>query len=66
MNNSFHYSNNAQLTYFRSYKSLSSTKQKLKKFMKNKNKRFMTFQSLELADEQTLNYILAWIDDRLK
>ena len=34
-------------------------------FLKNKSKLFMTFQSLELADQNTIDYILNWIDRRL-
>lgn len=64
-NNTYHYKNNTNLTYFRSYKSLSSVKQKLKRFTNQKDKLFMTFQSLELADYKTLNYILNWLDKRI-
>jgi len=63
--NTYHYRKNNQLTYFRSYKKLSTVKQKLHKFLKRKGKLFMTFQSLELADDTILNYILNWIDYRL-
>ena len=55
-----------QLTYFRSYKKPTKVKLKLNEFLKNKNKLFMTFQSLEMADNETLEYILNWIDDRIQ
>tara|TARA_R110002049_G_scaffold121493_1_gene276230 strand:- start:590 stop:1579 length:990 start_codon:yes stop_codon:yes gene_type:complete len=61
----FHYRNNAQLTYFRNYKNLFITKLKLKGFERNKNKIFITFQSLDMADDKSLNYILNWIDKQL-
>ncbi|WP_411768122.1 Stealth CR1 domain-containing protein [Winogradskyella sp. A3E31] len=64
-NNTYHYSNVDQLTYFRSYKSLSSVKRKLNRFLKQDHKLFMTFQSLELAEDSILEYILNWIDNRL-
>lgn len=63
--NTYQYKNNPQLTYFRSYKRPFFVKQKLYWFLKNTKKRFMTFQSLELADDQTLDYILNWIDKRI-
>lgn len=56
---------NAQLTYFRSYKNIFLTKLKLFTFEKNNKKLFMTFQSLEMADKKTLNYILKWIENRI-
>jgi len=61
----FHYRSNAQLTYFRSYKTLFLTKLKLKQFEKDKTKIFITFQSLDMADDENLNYILNWIDKKL-
>ncbi len=64
-NKSAHYTKDTQLTYFRSYKRSSEVKLKLDKFLKDKNKLFMTFQSLEMADESTLEYILKWIDNRI-
>lgn len=64
-NNTYSYKNNRQLTYFRSYKRPFIVKLKLYRFIKNKSKLFMTFQSLELADDKTLNYIQNWIDQRL-
>lgn len=64
-NKTCHYQRDTQLTYFRSYKKPYFTKLKLSRFIKNKRKLFMTFQSLELADDETLKYILDWIDDRI-
>lgn len=64
-NNTYHYRNNSQLTYFRSYKKLWLTKLKLKWFKNNPNKLFITFQSLDMADDETLEYILFWIENRL-
>lgn len=64
-NKTYHFKRNTQLTYFRSYKKPFFVKQKLSRFLKNKNKLFMTFQSLELADDQTLTFILNWIDKRI-
>lgn len=64
-NNTYHYKKNTQLTYFRSYKKPFIVRQKLYWFSKNTKKLFMTFQSLELADEKTLNYIFNWIDKRI-
>ncbi|MDG1728403.1 MAG: Stealth CR1 domain-containing protein [Algibacter sp.] len=63
--NTFHFRKNAQLTYFRNYKQLYLTKLKLKWFEKNKNKIFITFQSLDMADDSSLQYILNWIDKQL-
>lgn len=53
------------LTYFRSYKNLFVIKLKLFWFDINKNKKFITCQSLEMADDKTLKYILNWFDKRL-
>jgi len=64
-NNSYHFKKNTQLTYFRSYKSHFIVKLKLDRFLKNKNKLFMTFQSLELASPKTIAYIFNWIKERL-
>jgi len=64
-NNTYHYRNNAQLTYFRSYKNLWLTMLKLKRFQKDQNKLFITFQSLDMADDNILKYILYWIEKRL-
>lgn len=63
--NSYYYKRNTQLTYFRSYKSLFFIKLKLFCFLRQSKNIFMTFQSLELADEKTLNYIFNWIDKRI-
>ncbi len=64
-NNTYHFRKDKQLTYFRSYKNYFLVKLKLFFFLKNKRKRFMTFQSLELADQKIINYILNWIHIRL-
>lgn len=64
-NNTYKYNKNRQLTYFRSYKRAFLVKLKLFWFTKNKSKLFMTFQSLELANDKTLNYIQNWIDSRI-
>jgi len=65
-NNTYHYKRDTQLTYFRSYKRPFFTKLKLYYFLRSPKKLFMTFQSLELADEKTLNYVLNWINKRIK
>ena len=62
----YHYRKNSQLVYFRSYKTLWLTKLKLALFKINKNKLFITFQSLDMANETTLKTIFNWIDNRLK
>ena len=64
-NNTAHYIKDTQLTYFRSYKRPAKVTLKLEKFTKNKRKLFMTFQSLEMADKNTLDYILKWIAIRI-
>jgi len=64
-NNTANYTKDTQLTYFRSYKRPSEVKLKLENFLKNKRNLFMTFQSLEMADKNTLDYILNWIDTRI-
>ena len=64
-NRTYHYKKETKLSYFRSYKNPFIIKLKLYWFEKNKNKIFVTLQSLELADDKTLNYILKWIDKRL-
>jgi len=61
----FHFRKDAQLTYFRNYKKLYLTKLKLKRFENNKNKIFITFQSLDMADDASLKFILNWIDKQL-
>lgn len=64
--NTYFLENDLKLTYFQSYKSLSVIKMKLKKFTLNKNKLFMCFQNLEIAEKKQLNYIFNWIDYKLK
>ncbi|WP_140486831.1 Stealth CR1 domain-containing protein [Flavobacterium sp. GSA192] len=65
-NNSFYHKKDAQLIHFRSYKRHHIVKLKLFLFTINKNKLFTTFQSLELANMSSQNYILNWIENRLK
>ena len=65
-NKTYIYKKDTQLTYFRSYKNFKQVKLKLNKFDKDNSKLFMCFQSLELADKKTLDYILDWLDTRLK
>lgn len=64
-NNTYHYKRKTQLTYFRSYKSYLIVKLKLLWFSFNKNKLFMTVQSLEMASDKTQEYILKWVNKRL-
>ncbi|TJY32862.1 Stealth CR1 domain-containing protein [Pontimicrobium aquaticum] len=64
-NNSYHYKNNAQLTYFRSYKYHFMVVFKLFLFSKNKKKLFMTFQCLEMAEDKTIDYVFTWINKKL-
>jgi hypothetical protein len=64
-NNTYHYRNYSQLTYFRSYKNLWLTKLKLKWYEKDQRKLFITFQSLDMADDKILDYILYWLEKRL-
>jgi hypothetical protein len=64
-NDTYHFRKNSQLTYFRSYKDLWLTKLKLKSFLSNKKKRFITFQSLDMANDENLDYILDWVEKRL-
>jgi hypothetical protein len=64
-NSTFKYKRNRQLTYFRSYKNKYFTIIKLWLFSVNKKKLFMTFQSLEMADKKSFNYITNWIDNRI-
>ena len=61
-NKTYHYRNYSQLTYFRSYKNLTSTKLKLKWFERNQKKLFLTFQTLDMANDRILEYILNWIE----
>jgi hypothetical protein len=58
--------NDFQLSYFQSYKSFYLVKLKLFLYDISKSKLFMCFQNLELAEGKTLDYILNWIDKRLK
>lgn len=64
-NNTYHYTSNTQLTYFRSYKILFITKLKLYWFSINKKKLFMTCQSLEMADKKNQKFILEWINKKI-
>ncbi len=64
-NGTYHFRNSSQLTYFRSYKKLWLTKLKLKWYRENQSKLFITFQSLDMANDKILNYILNWIEERL-
>ena len=64
-NNTYFYKKKTQLSYFRSYKSLIIVKLKLLWFSVNKNKLFMVFQSLELANNKTQSYVLNWLNKRL-
>ena len=64
-NGTSHYRKSSQLTYFRSYKNLWLTKLKLKQFKKDEKKLFITFQSLDMANDRILDYILSWIEKRL-
>lgn len=62
---SFYLENRLDLTYFQSYKYLFIIRFKLYLFSINKNKKFMCFQNLEIAEEKQLNFILVWLDKRL-
>ncbi len=64
-NNTFVYKKKTKLTYFRNYKSYYWVRIKLFLFEKNKNKAFMTFQSLEMADNKTQEYIVNWLNKKL-
>ncbi len=64
-NNTYHYRNESQLTYFQSYKTLWLTKLKLNWFEKDKSKLFITFQSLDMANDKILEYILTWLEKQL-
>lgn len=64
-NNTYHFRKDTQLTYFRSYKNYFLVQLKLFFFEKNTTKLFMTFQSLELANQKIIHYILNWINHRL-
>jgi len=63
--NTYHLDNDLKLTYFQSYKYLFIIKMKLKKYTSDKNKLFMCFQNLEIAEKKELKYILNWIDSKL-
>jgi len=65
-NNTFHYQRKTKLTYFRSYKSHFIVKLKLLWYDINKNKLFMTFQSLEMANRKTQVYILNWLNKKIE
>ncbi|CAH8281558.1 Stealth-like protein [Mariniflexile fucanivorans] len=65
-NNTFHYKPQTKLTYFRSYKSFFMVKLKLFLYDINKNMLFITFQSLEMADSKTQEYILNWLDKKIR
>jgi hypothetical protein len=54
-----------QLSYFQSYDFFQS-KLRLKMFDNIESKKFMCFQSLELAPKKTLKLILHWIDEKLE
>ncbi len=64
-NDTYVLENNFHLTYFQSYNHFK-TKLKLRSFDTDKSKKFMCFQSLELAPKKTLKYILTWIDKKLE
>ncbi|MDT0643878.1 Stealth CR1 domain-containing protein [Zunongwangia sp. F363] len=64
-NGTYRHQKSSQLTYFRSYKNLWLTKLKLERFKKDENKLFITFQSLDMANDKILDYILSWIESRL-
>lgn len=56
---------NLQLTYFQSYRSFFIIKIKLWWFIFSENKLFTCFQSLDIADEKTINYIVTWMNKRI-
>lgn len=66
LNGSYVFDKNIKLTYFRTYKRFFVVKLKLALFQINRNKLFMTFQSLDLADKKTCDYILNWIDKKIQ
>ncbi len=57
--------NDYHLSYFQSY-NYYKTKVKLHRFDNDRSKKFMCFQSLELAPTKTLHLILGWIDHKLQ
>jgi len=67
-NNTYIYEKESKLTYidFGSYKFFLMLKLKLYWHKVSKRKLFMCCQSLELADQDKLDYILNWIDNRLE
>jgi len=64
--NTYYLDNDLKLMYFQSYKYLSITKMRLKKYTSDKNKLFMCFQNLEIAEKEQLKYILNWLSNKLK
>lgn len=64
-NNNYYFTSNTKLTYFRSYKNHFMVKLKLFWYDINKSKLFITFQSLEMADTKTQEYILNWLDKKI-
>jgi hypothetical protein len=64
-NNTYDFQKNTKLSYFRSYKNHLVVMLKLFWFDINKNKVFITFQSLEMADNKTQSYILNWLHKKL-
>jgi len=64
-NKTYHYLKDTQLTYFRSYKKPKEVQLKLKNSLNDTSKLFITFQSLEMADDDTLKYMLDWIENHL-
>ena len=63
--NTYDFQKNTKLSYFRSYKNHLVVMLKLFWFDINKNKVFITFQSLEMADNKTQSYILNWLHKKL-
>lgn len=65
-NNTFVHKKDNQLLYFRNYRRFIETYLKLLLFNIQKKDLFMTIQSIELADKKTQEYILSWIENKLK
>lgn len=63
--NDYYLSNDYKLTYFQSYNYINVVL-KLFKFDFLSNNKFMCFQSLETSNRKSLEYILKWIDSKLK
>lgn len=63
-NNNCYLKKDLQLSYFQSY-NYFIVKIKLYLFSIRRNKIFMCFQNLEIAETKSLNYILSWIEKRL-